>query len=162
MINLLTNQGRKTSCCRLTQYGLFTKFTSREVGFVFDLRLHDLQNIWSSKKGSRPLQLDCKDHAQGVQPCGQSRSQSLAKRIADSGNEVAMRGCHQGVIGSMMPRLSVKLHSARLNQSQPNHVSLIFARVKQLWESSYGVDVSLVLFLKTSVWNVTEYICPNK
>ena len=53
---------------------------------------------------------------------------------------------YQGVIGSMMPRLSVKLHSARLNQSQPNHVSLIFAGVKQLWESSYGVDVSLASF----------------
>ena len=46
---------------------------------------------------------------------------------------------YQGVIGSIMPRLSVKPHRARLNQSQPNHVSLIFARVKQLWESSYGV-----------------------
>ena len=53
---------------------------------------------------------------------------------------------YQGVIGSMMPRLSVKLHSARLNQSQPNHVSLIFARVKQLWESSRDVDVSLAPF----------------
>ena len=53
---------------------------------------------------------------------------------------------YQGVIGSIMPRLSVKPHRARLNQSQPNHVSLIFARVKQLWESSYGVDVSLASF----------------
>ena len=53
---------------------------------------------------------------------------------------------YQGVIGSMMPRLSVKVHSARLNQSQPNHVSLIFARVKQLWESSRDVDVSLTSF----------------
>ena len=60
---------------------------------------------------------------------------------------------YQGVIGSMMPLLSVKLHSARLNQSQPNHVSLIFARVKQLWESFCGVDVrvSLAPFLKTSI-----------
>ena len=58
---------------------------------------------------------------------------------------------YQGVISSTMPRLSVKLHRARLNQSQPNHVILIFARVKQFWESSYGVDVSLALFLKTSV-----------
>lgn len=58
---------------------------------------------------------------------------------------------YQGVIGSMMPRLSVKVQSARLNQSQPNHVSLIFARVKQLWESSYGVDVSLAPFVKTSI-----------
>ena len=53
---------------------------------------------------------------------------------------------YQGVIGSIMPRLSVKPHRARLNQSQPNHVSLIFAGVKQLWESSYGVDVSLTSF----------------
>ena len=53
---------------------------------------------------------------------------------------------YQDVISSMMPRLSVKLHSARLNQSQPNHVSLIFARVKHLWESSRDVDVSLTPF----------------
>ena len=58
---------------------------------------------------------------------------------------------YQDVISSMMPRLSVKPHSARLNQSQPNHVSLIFAGVKQLWESSYGVDVSLAPFVKTSI-----------
>ena len=53
---------------------------------------------------------------------------------------------YQDVIGSMMPRLSVKPHRARLNQSQPNHVVLIFARVKLLWESSYGVDVSVAPF----------------
>ena len=53
---------------------------------------------------------------------------------------------YQDVISSMMPRLSVKPHRARLNQSQPNHVSLIFARVKQLWESSRDVDVSLAPF----------------
>ena len=53
---------------------------------------------------------------------------------------------YQGEIGSMMPRLSVKLHRARLNQSQPNHVILIFARVKQFWESSRDVDVSLAPF----------------
>ena len=58
---------------------------------------------------------------------------------------------YQGVIGSMMPRLSVKVHSARLNQSQPNHVSLIFARVKHLWESSRDVDVSLTSFFLKQV-----------
>ena len=58
---------------------------------------------------------------------------------------------YQGVIGSMTPRLSVKLHSARLKQSQPNHVVLIFARVKQLWETFCGVDVSLAPFFKTSI-----------
>ena len=39
---------------------------------------------------------------------------------------------YHGLNGSMIPRLSVKLHSTRLNQSQPNHVVLTFARVKQL------------------------------
>ena len=55
---------------------------------------------------------------------------------------------YYGLNGSMIPRLSVKLHSTRLNQSQPNHVVLIFARVKQLWESFRDVDVSLAPFLK--------------
>ena len=55
---------------------------------------------------------------------------------------------YQGVISSMMTRLSVKPHRARLNQSQPNHVVLIFARVKQFWESFRVVDVSLAPFFK--------------
>lgn len=76
----------------------------------------------------------------------QGRKTSLQRSCASSSTI-----WYQGVIGSMTPRLSVKLHRARLNQSQPNHVSLLFARVKQLWESSYGVDVSLAPIFKTSI-----------
>ena len=56
----------------------------------------------------------------------QGRKTSLQRSCASSSTI-----WYQGVIGSMTPRLSVKLHRARLNQSQPNHVVLIFARVKQ-------------------------------
>ena len=72
----------------------------------------------------------------------QGRKTSLQRSCASSSTI-----WYQGVIGSMMPRLSVKLHRARLNQSQPNHVVLIFARVKQggaytwrgLFSEFYGI-----------------------
>ena len=73
----------------------------------------------------------------------QGRKTSLQRSCASSSTI-----WYQGVIGSMTPRLSVKLHRARLNQSQPNHVVLIFARVKQ------GGG----LYMERSIFGILRYL----
>ena len=75
----------------------------------------------------------------------QGRKTSLQRSCASSSTI-----WYQGVIGSMTPRLSVKLHRARLNQSQPNHVVLIFARVKQGGGGG--------LYMEWSIFGILRYL----